>query len=91
MERKTLLIVAIALGIGSSTSSPSNVIHPNIPDFYFNATFRADDVVEVTDSFTLPSVSPQCNSNNVTVIQYCYRADSPNATIMIGKMYFNIS
>ena len=82
MEGKTLLIVAVALGIRSSTSSPSNVefcIHPNIPDFYFNASFRADDVLEVADSFTLPSVSPQCNSNNVTAIQYCYRADSPNA------------
>ena len=82
MEGKTLLIVAVVLEIGRSTSSPSNVefcIHPNIPDFYFNATFGADDVMEVTDSFTLHSVSPQCNSNNVTAIQYCYRADSPNA------------
>ena len=81
MEGKTLLIVAVALGIRSSTSSPSNVgfcIHPDIPDFYFNASFRADDVLEVADSFTLPSVSPQCSSNNVTAIQYCYRADSPN-------------
>ena len=82
MEGKILLIVAVVLGIESSTSSPSNVefcIHPNIPDFYFNASFRADDVMEVSDSFTLHSVSPQCNSNNVTAIQYCYRADSPNA------------
>ena len=82
MEGKTLLIVAVALGTGSSTSSPSNVefcIHPDIPDFYFNASFRADDVVEVADSYTLPSVSPLPNcSNNVTAIQYCYRADSPN-------------
>ena len=77
-----LLIVAVVLGIESSTSSPSNVefcIHPNIPDFYFNASFRADEVMEVTDYFILHSVSPQCNSNNVTAIQYCYRADSPNA------------
>ena len=92
MEGKVLLIVAVVLGIGSSTSSPSNVefcIHPNIPDFYFNASFRADDVVEV-DSFTLPSVSPQCNSNDVTAIQYCYRADSPNANSNDRQDVFDI-
>ena len=83
MEGKTLLIMAVALGIRNSTSSPSNVefcIHPDIPDFYFNASFRADDVLEVTHSFIRRSVSSQPNcSNNVTAIQYCYRADSPNA------------
>ena len=95
MEGKVLLIAAVVLGMESSTSSPSNVefcIQPNIPDFYFNASFRADDVVEVADSFTLTSVSPLPNcSNNVTAIQYCYRADSPNVNSNDREDVFAIS
>ena len=87
MQRsKTLLLVAVVLGIGGSTLSPSYeefCTYPNISDSYFNVSFSDIDVqqtVSGTSIFTFPSVSSQPNcSNNVTAIQYCYRADSPNA------------
>ena len=79
MEGKTLLIVAVVLGIGSSSSSDVEFCTDpiNIPDFYFNANYSADDnhVVETVfgDAFNF-SVSPRCNCNStVTAIQYCYR------------------
>ena len=89
MGRKTLLLVAVVMGIGGSTLSPSDAefcTHPNISNFYFNASFSVGDVavettvLGITDIFTLPFVPPQCNcSSNVTAIEFCYRADSPNA------------
>ena len=78
MGRTTLLLVAVVLGLTLSSSDVETCIHPNIPDFYFNASFRADAVMETVLGVDIFSVSPQCNCNStVTAIQYCYRASSP--------------